>query len=176
MASESHDKSELSDAPSQERAASRAHATVDEARAKGELVAAYLRGNPGCFIEQAAMAGGLLPRTYRKWMDSDSEAHVAFQEVVVPALHEHAAALLREAKADIDSAQGGSNAWSSWHRWLLPKRHPKLFGEQPAEQKVELSGKVEHEHDLRGKGVDELVALMLVADAVKRGREEGEDE
>lgn len=170
------DEPQKPDAPTQERAASRAHATVEEAQAKGELVAAHLRSHPGCFIESAALAGGLLPRTYRKWMEGDSEPHRAFQAIVQPALLEHAEALLREAKSDIDSAEGGSSAWANWHKWLLPKRHPKLFGEQPQEHSVAVGGTVTHEHELRGKSADELLATMLSADAVKRGKDEGEDE
>lgn len=141
-------------------------------------MAEHLRAHPGCFVESAALAAGMVPRTYYRRMAGDSEDCLAFQRVLGPALHEHAEALLAEAKRDIESAEGGSSAYVNWHKWLLPKRHPKLFGEQPAEQRVELTGKDGGavELDLRSKSVDDLVSLMLAADQVKRGTEEGEDE
>lgn len=167
---------EVADSQASDLTASRARA--DELRAKGRVMADYLRTHPGCFIERAALAAGVNPRTYRRWIEHDGEDYRGFQDEVLPALLDHAEALLREAKADIESAEGGSNAWAGWHKWLLPKRHPKLFGEQPQEQRVELTGKDGGavEHEMRVKGCEELITVMLAADAVKRGREDDIDE
>lgn len=127
------------DAPAVELSASRARAQrwMDAAH----KIAAHLRAHPGCFVESAALAGGMNPRTYHRHMAGSTEDDLAFQDIVLPALHEHADWLLRQAKADIESAEGGSSAYVNWHKWLLPKRHPKLFGEQAGPQRVELTGK-----------------------------------
>lgn len=147
------------DVSASDLSASRARA--DEMRSKGRVMAEYLRAHPGCFIESAALAAGLVPRTYRRWIEHEGEEYRGFQAEVLPALHEHAEKLLEEARKDIDSADGGSSAWAGWHKWLLPKRHPKLFGEQPAESKVELTGKDGGPVQLAGVPTDELLKLYL---------------
>jgi transposase-like protein len=133
-------------------------ARVDELRAKGRVMAAYLRAEKGCFIEQAALHAGINPRTYRRWVDQEGEEYEAFQAEVLPALHDHAKALLEAARLDIESAEGGSSAYVNWHKWLLPKRHPKLFGEQAAESKVEVTGKDGAPLGLQPKELLELYA------------------
>lgn len=126
------------DQPDTDRSASRARVRVEELTTKAKVVAGYLIANPGCFIESAALAADLLPRVHRKYMTAEGPEYEAYQRIVQPALLEHAEALLRKAEGDIACTEGGSSAWSSWHRWLLPKRHPKLFAD--GVQQVELSG------------------------------------
>lgn len=135
----------------------------DHTRAVGKVVAAYLRANPKCLIEQAAMAGGLLPRRYSLWMAGETEADEAFQVEVMPALLEHASDMVEDAEKDIASGLNGSSAWASWHKFKLERRHPKLFA--PSAQQVELTGKdggpMQHE------STDKMSAAALRAEALR---------
>jgi hypothetical protein len=156
----SSDGDDIVSQPSDNLSASRARAErwLECAR----KIAEHLRTHPGCFVESAALAGGMNPRTYRRHMEGTSDDDLAFQAIVLPALQEHAEALLESARRDIESAEGGSSAYVSWHKWLLPKRHPKLFGDQPAQ--VELTGKDGGPVALTHLGTAELLALHLHAD------------
>jgi len=132
-------------------------------REAGKVVAAFLRANKKCLIEKAWIAGGLLPDRARAWMQGTTDADLAFQEEVWPALVEHAEHMIGEAEKDIGSTENGSSAWSGWHRWLLAKRHPRLFADDV--QKLEVTGKdggpQEHSHSLASKSTEELLALYL---------------
>lgn len=155
--------------PGDKLSASRARADRDLEQAR--LIAEHLRAHPGCFVESAALAAGMVPRTYYRRMAGDTEECLAFQRIVGPALQEHAEKLLEEARRDIESAEGGSSAYVNWHKWLLPKRHPRLFGEQPAEQKVELTGKDGGPVQFANMSTPELLELYL---GTGKSEDEGE--
>ncbi len=120
-------------------AAARIADRVVELRDKGRRIAEYMRANPGCFQEQAALLGAGVSRArYYELLAMNGEAEQAFQAEVMPAVYEMARAAEEKAESDIACTEGGSSAWSSWHRWKLAQRHRKIFGDLA--QKVELSG------------------------------------
>lgn len=128
----------------------RAPQRVAELRAKGVAVAAYLRANPKCFQEQAALSAGVSRKTHYAWLNGDDEACEAYQAEVLPVLYERAAADEEKAEQDIGCVESGSGAWSSWWRWKLAQKHRKVFGDLAQKHEVELTGKdgapMQHEH------------------------------
>ena len=137
--------------------------TPEQLRAAAEIIAAKLRD--GAFQQEAALAAGIPDRQFRHYLwESDDPEHLEFQQVVGLALYEQAHKMEREAMADIGSAQGGSGAWATWHKWRLEKRFRKIFGDL-SERKIELSGPdggpMQHSHDYSRMSDDELKAYVL---------------
>lgn len=122
---------------------------------------------------------GLNFRTYKRWLSEDCPEHARdFKRIVLAALEQKRIEDLQRGEAVLGDAHP-AKATSYFNMWKFQHESRfKRFYQDDQPTKVELTGKDGGpiEHDLRGKGVDELVALMLGADAVKRGREDGEDE
>jgi hypothetical protein len=129
----------VADAESLARARSK-ELSVEDARAKGKVVADALRADSRCFQIEAALKAGMSQATYYRLLDAETDAGEAFQAEVLPALFEQARSEEERAERDIGTAENGSSAWGNWHKWRLEKRYRKLFGDLSV-QKVELTGK-----------------------------------
>jgi hypothetical protein len=107
----------------------------------GAAVAESLRSNPNMHQEHAALLAGISRRSHFEYLAGTDEAHLAYQSLVLPALHEQADKAREKAEQDIACVEAGSGAWASWHRWLLEKRYRKIYGDLAQEVKLELTGK-----------------------------------
>lgn len=152
-------------------------------RDKGREVAAYLRDNPKCFQEQAALACGVSKRQHYAWLAGEDEACEAYQAEVLPALYERALADEAQAERDIGCTEQGSGAWVSWWKWKLSQKHRKIFGDLAQEHKVELSGPggapMQHEHRQllpRAEALAELKRLAAEDPEIAKALSAGEDE
>jgi hypothetical protein len=112
--------------------------SIEEMRTLGAAIAARLRADGSCFQEQAALAEGVLPRTYWRWLDGEEPHHLAFQAEVLPAVYEQAHANEEAAETAIHGERGGDTAWANWHKWKLERRYRRIFGDLAT--KIELTG------------------------------------
>lgn len=111
--------------------------------------------------------------TYKRWLadeDATDRGVAAFRRVVLAGLDERRRADLKAAQQAVEDAPG-THAATVWNmrKFAHESRFKRFYADEPT--KVELTGKDGGavELDLRSKPAEELLAIMLGADAVKRG-------
>jgi len=132
-------------------------------RALGVAAGEVLR--TGGYVIEAARAIGVPMRTFNDWLDGTDDAAVAFADGVLGGYAEAARKGEEEAFRDImgSADKGPSGPHSSFHRWRLEKRWPRVFGGQRVEVTGKDGGPVQHQ-DVTNMTAGELVGLVQAAE------------
>ena len=111
--------------------------SVEEMRELGRRVGEHLRG--GAYVAEAADREGIPQSTYHSWLNGKDEAAMAFRQGAMAGYYAAAHEAQEQAERDImGSDKGPSGPHASYHKWLLEKRFPAVFGQ--AAQQIEHSG------------------------------------
>lgn len=166
---------EQPDAPTVQSGQSRARASV---RPTVELARrfAQLLEEPESHQLAVSARCGIPWTTYKDWMSGCVASAAEFRAIVLEAMDKRRRADIEDMERAVDSAPGTHAATILNMRKFRHEGRFKRFYKDDEPTKLELTGKDGGavELDLRSKPVEELVALMLAADQVKRGSEADE--
>jgi len=105
--------------------------------AAAESIAKAIRGDLAMTQDRAALAAGIHPRTYWKWMHGHQPDDLDFQFVVLPAIHEQAARNHEAANVSVEHTDG---KLINWRKWELERRYRHIYGDLAQVSQVEVSG------------------------------------
>lgn len=153
-------------------------ARMERMRKAAEEIAAALRANKDMHQEHAALNAGVARSTYWRWLDGESEAELMFQSIVLPAVHDQAAAVEQDAEKAIGCCENGSGAWGNWFKWKMSQKFRRIYGDLEP-KRVEVTGK--DGRDLIPQMSDAEIEAKLAAIAAgvasgARGAEESEED
>lgn len=113
-------------------------ARKERMEAAAASIAAALRSDPEMHQEHAALNAGVPRRTYYEWLNGDDELCVAFQRVVLAAVHEQAQRNLEHEDREVRVSEG---KLTNWAKWRLEKRYRLIFGDLATVTRHEVTGR-----------------------------------